>query len=63
MLGDHLGLTEDEEKVIEGREHEMVSVGPLSLHAEHCVVILHNEMDRGGKLEDSNILPAQRDQA
>lgn len=46
VLGDHLGLTEEEEKIIEGHEHEIVKVGPLSLHADHCIVLLHNEMDR-----------------
>jgi len=47
LLGDHLGLTEGEEKIIGDCEHEMISVGPLSLHADHCIVLLHNEMDRG----------------
>jgi tRNA (pseudouridine54-N1)-methyltransferase len=47
VLGDHLGLTEDEEKRIEGCDHEVISVGPLSLHADHCIVLLHNMMDRG----------------
>ncbi len=46
VLGDHMGLTAEEEKMIEGYEHEIVSVGPLSLHADHCIVLLHNEMDR-----------------
>ncbi len=46
VLGDHMGLTGDEEKIIEGYEHEIVGVGPLSLHADHCIIILHNEMDR-----------------
>jgi tRNA (pseudouridine54-N1)-methyltransferase len=46
VLGDHLGITGDEEKIIEGYGHEIVSVGPLSLHADHCIVLLHNEMDR-----------------
>jgi len=46
VLGDHLGLTGDEEKIIEGYDPEIVSVGPLSLHADHCIVLLHNEMDR-----------------
>jgi len=49
VLGDHEGLTEDEEKIIGEYEHEIVSVGPLSLHAEHCIVLLHNEMDRSEK--------------
>jgi tRNA (pseudouridine54-N1)-methyltransferase len=49
VLGDHMGLTDDEEKMIEAHEHEIISVGPLSLHADHCVVLLHNEMDRTEK--------------
>ncbi len=46
VLGDHLGLTDEEEKLIMAHEHEILSVGPLSLHADHCIVLLHNEMDR-----------------
>lgn len=46
VLGDHEGLTSDEEKTLEGYEHEVASVGPLSLHADHCIILLHNEMDR-----------------
>lgn len=49
VLGDHLGLTDDEEKLIMAHEHEILSVGPLSLHADHCIVLLHNEMDRAEK--------------
>lgn len=46
VLGDHLGVTDDEEKLIEGYGHDVVSVGPFSLHADHCIILLHNEMDR-----------------
>ncbi len=53
VLGDHLGVTEDEEKSIEGYKNEVVSVGPLSLHADHCIVLLHNEMDRKEYLKHS----------
>lgn len=49
VLGDHIGLTDDEEALIMEQEHEIVSVGPLSLHAEHCIVLLQNEMDRAEK--------------
>jgi tRNA (pseudouridine54-N1)-methyltransferase len=49
VLGDHEGLTGEEEKIIGGYEHEIVSVGTLSLHADHCIVLLHNEMDRAEK--------------
>ncbi|MCX9012166.1 MAG: tRNA (pseudouridine(54)-N(1))-methyltransferase TrmY [Candidatus Methanoperedens sp.] len=53
VLGDHLGMTEEEEKLIETYEHEIAGVGPLSLHADHCVVLLHNEMDRKEYLKRS----------
>lgn len=53
VLGDHLGVTDDEEKSIEKYENEVVSVGPLSLHADHCIVLLHNEMDRKEYLKHS----------
>lgn len=46
VLGDHMGLTEDEERIVLGYEHVIISVGPISLHADHCIVLLHNEMDR-----------------
>ncbi len=46
VLGDHLGLTEDEERIVAGYDTEIISMGPLSLHADHCIVLLHNEMDR-----------------
>jgi tRNA (pseudouridine54-N1)-methyltransferase len=55
VLGDHLGLTGDEEKIIDGCEHEMISVGPLSLHADHCIVLLHNEVDRQGIREQKSV--------
>ncbi len=54
VLGDHMGLTDDEEKIIEAHDHEIVSVGPLSLHADHCIVLLHNEMDRQDAFNTSN---------
>lgn len=46
VIGDHEGLTGEEEDTIMANEHEIIAVGPLSLHADHCIVLLHNEMDR-----------------
>lgn len=62
VLGDHLGLTDEEEKLIIAHEHEILSVGPLSLHADHCIVLLHNEIDRNvfrppGILRAGNFTP------
>ncbi len=46
ILGDHLGLTEDEEKLVMEKSTGTISVGPLSLHADHCIILIHNEVDR-----------------
>jgi len=44
MLGDHLGLLEEEEALI--APSKRISVGPIKLHTDHCITIVHNEMDR-----------------
>ncbi|MEM2924956.1 MAG: tRNA (pseudouridine(54)-N(1))-methyltransferase TrmY [Methanocellales archaeon] len=49
ILGDHLGLTQEEEKLLEKMQAKRVSVGPEKYHAEHCIVIVHNELDRREK--------------
>ena len=44
LLSDHHNFTPEEEELIEGRER--YSVGPRSLHADHTITVLLNEMDR-----------------
>ncbi|MGD9780423.1 tRNA (pseudouridine(54)-N(1))-methyltransferase TrmY [Methanomethylovorans sp.] len=53
ILGDHLGLTEDEENLVLGMSAGTISVGPLSLHADHCIILINNELDRimAGQIE------------
>jgi tRNA (pseudouridine54-N1)-methyltransferase len=46
VLGDHMGLTDDEEKIIGEFDVKIISVGPLSLHADHCIILFLNELDR-----------------
>ncbi len=47
VLGGHEDLTSDEEKKIEANgETVRVSLGPKSLHADHCITIVLNELDR-----------------
>lgn len=46
ILGDHLGLMEEEEDLVLGMSAGTISVGPLSLHADHCIILIHNELDR-----------------
>ncbi len=44
VLGDHLGLLDEEEKLL--GDPKRVSVGPIKLHTDHCITIVHNEIDR-----------------
>jgi len=44
VLGDHLGLLEEEEVLI--APSKRISVGPVKLHTDHCITIAHNEMDK-----------------
>lgn len=46
VLGDHLGFTEEEARVLEARAAGKVSLGPVSLQADQCIVVLHNHLDR-----------------
>ncbi|AGK61950.1 hypothetical protein Asulf_01984 [Archaeoglobus sulfaticallidus PM70-1] len=46
VLGDHLGVSENMEDEILKRADGVVSVSPISLQADQCVVILHNILDR-----------------
>lgn len=44
FIGDHLGVTDDTRAALGAR---LISVGPVSLHAEDVVAVLCNELDRG----------------
>ncbi|MCL1979269.1 MAG: tRNA (pseudouridine(54)-N(1))-methyltransferase TrmY [Methanomassiliicoccaceae archaeon] len=46
VMSDNRDLTEDEELILSGYGPEKVSLGPYSLHADHCMIIVHNELDR-----------------
>jgi len=46
VISDNADLTEEEENVLLTYEPEKISVGPHSLHADHCLIIVHNEIDR-----------------
>ena len=45
ILGDHTGMTADEEGLIEGAGAQVVSLGTTSLHADHCIVVLNWLLD------------------
>ena len=46
IMGDHMGITENEEEMILNVGARIISVGPLSLHSDHCIVLVNNELDR-----------------
>ena len=46
VLGDDKDLTEEEEKALMLCEPSKIRIGPLSLHADHCMIVVHNEIDR-----------------
>ncbi|MBN1235143.1 MAG: tRNA (pseudouridine(54)-N(1))-methyltransferase TrmY, partial [Methanotrichaceae archaeon] len=41
ILGDHTGMTPEEESLIEQAGARVVSLGPTSLHADHCIVLIN----------------------
>lgn len=45
ILGDHTGMTPEEESLIEQAGARVVSLGQTSLHADHCVVLLNWLLD------------------
>lgn len=51
VLGDHIGLKPEDEKIILDYTKEIISVSPLSLQSDQCIVIVHYELDR---VEPSN---------
>jgi tRNA (pseudouridine54-N1)-methyltransferase len=44
ILGDHLGLFEDEEAQL--GQAQTKRVGPIKLHTDQCITLIHNELDR-----------------
>lgn len=46
ILGDDMDLTTDEETILSSYPYDKICLGPLSLHANHCITIVLNEMDR-----------------
>ena len=46
ILGDDKDLTEEEEAVIQKFEPEIISLGPISYHSDHCIILVHNALDR-----------------
>ena len=46
VLGDDKSLSEKEEGILNKYQARLVALGPNSLHADHCIILVHNELDR-----------------
>ena len=46
VLGDDQDLTKEEEEVLMTYEPKRISLGPISYHADHCITLANNELDR-----------------
>ncbi len=46
VLGDNRDLTEEEEEYLLAHSPDRIRIGPHSLHADHCIIIVQNEVDR-----------------
>ena len=49
ILGDHVGMAPEEESLLKETGAEIISLGLVSLHSDHCIVIINNELDRREK--------------
>ncbi len=46
VLGDDQDLTRAEEEILMAYEPRKISLGPISYHADHCITLVNNELDR-----------------
>ncbi len=46
VLGDDQDLTQLEEEILMAYEPKKLSLGPISYHADHCITLVNNELDR-----------------
>ena len=46
VLGDNQDPTEEEESILQSYSPDKICIGPYSLHADHCMIIVQNEVDR-----------------
>jgi tRNA (pseudouridine54-N1)-methyltransferase len=45
VLGDDKDLTEEEEAVVLKQEPDIISLGTLSYHSDHCILLVNNILD------------------
>ncbi len=47
IIGDHMGLTKEDEEIVAGKVEKTISLGEMSYQADQCVTILNYLIDRG----------------
>lgn len=52
VLGDHTGMTPEEESLLALAGAEVVTLGPASLHADHCIVVTNWLLDTNAFMSD-----------
>jgi tRNA (pseudouridine54-N1)-methyltransferase len=45
VLSDHNDLTAEEEQELMDRTKDVISLGPISYHADHCITVMNHELD------------------
>ncbi len=46
ILSDDKNFSEEEERLLKHIEAPSISLGPISLHTDHCISLIHNYLDR-----------------
>ena len=46
VISDHVNFSDEEMMLIDMYSSAKVSIGPLSYHADHCITVVHNWLDR-----------------
>jgi len=59
VLSDDRNLNEEEESILEKYNAHKVSLGPLDLHTDHCIILVHNEIDRRNKLQKEKMIQVE----
>lgn len=49
IISDHQDLSDGEEADVRAHDPLTITLGPLSYHADHCITIMLNELDRRGQ--------------
>ncbi len=46
IFGDHKGMDKQTNRLLKRKGAEKISLSPLMIYSSHCIVIVHNELDR-----------------